>query len=108
MLQFIYFIKFYKIIKYFYKYINYYCNFFLSIQIFYKELFFNIGYIENNKYTYTYDLKKIFNKNYNMVFKFSNTVFNNFVNNYYIIDFYSKNSKTMSFSSLKKYRVFKL
>lgn len=40
--------------------------------------------------------------------KFLNSFFNSYINNYYISDFFTKNSKTMSFSSLKKYRIFKL
>ena len=59
--------------------------------------------------------KKINNKYINCLFininqsvKFNNVLFNTFINNYYITDFYTKNSKTMSFSSLRKYRIFKL
>ena len=100
--------NFYKIINYFIKIINYYCNFFLSFNNFCNELFYNIGY--------TGDFSKTFNICYktwkfiiiNKVVKYSNILFNSFINNYYITDFYTKNSKTMSFSSLKKYRIFKL
>jgi hypothetical protein len=40
--------------------------------------------------------------------KFNNNFFYSNINNYYLSDFYTKNSKVMSFSSLKKYKIFKL
>ena len=103
-----YFIFFYKLMRYFKNLINYYCNFFISTYVFYKELFYNIAYTYNEK---IYNIKTFnFNK-LNVIYstvKFYNTLFFSSINNYYINDFYTKNSKTMSFSSLKKYRIFKL
>lgn len=98
--------KFYLIVKFFNNIINYHCNFFLSINNYYTELFYNLGFnfknMDNN--LYNIDLKL----NILWKVKFLNTFFNSYVNNYYISDFFTKNSKTMSFSSLKKYRIFKL
>jgi hypothetical protein len=103
-----YFIFFYKLMRYFKNLINYYCNFFISTYVFYKELFYNIAYTYNEK---IYNIKTFnFNK-LNVIYstvKFYNTLFFSSINNYYINDFYTKNSKTMSFSSLKKYKIFKL
>jgi NADH-quinone oxidoreductase chain G len=96
-----------KVINYFYKIVNYFCNFFLSFSSFLMELFYFTAYhMESyknfkvdNVYDYFYYLK---------VTKFNNNYFNSIINNYYISDFYTKNSKVMSFSSLKKYKIFKL
>jgi len=103
-----FFNNFYKIINYFIKIINYYCNFFLSFNIFCNELFYNIGYTDNFVKSIKIYYKNWKSININKAAKYSNILFNNFINNYYITDFYTKNSKTMSFSSLKKYRIFKL
>jgi hypothetical protein len=56
------------------------------------------------------------NKSYNEIFvlkvngkyKFINTLFNLFINNYYIMDFYTRNSKTMASSASRQYNIFKL
>ena len=100
-----YFIKFYQVFKYLIKILSYYCNFFLSSNFFNSELFYHTAY--NNK--------KLLNKKYNDSIFFSygysklqNTLFNAFINNYYASDFFVKNSKTMSFCALKKYRIFKI
>lgn len=103
-----YFINFYKIINYFIQLINYYCNFFLSFNVFFNELFYNIGYTENFIKNVNIQYKYWKFICINKVVKFNNVIFNSFINNYYITDFFTKNSKTMSFSSLKKYRIFKL
>ena len=99
------FIYFYKINKYFIDLINYYCNFFLSISSFLIELFYNTGYV-NQK-----DIKKVNNLYISLYFKINkvyNTLFNSFVNNYYLSDFYTKNSRVMSSSSIKQYLIFKI
>jgi hypothetical protein len=103
-----YFSTFYNFINLFIKLIDYYCNFFLSFNIFINELFYNLGFIEglNNRIFVKY-------KHWALMFlvkivKLNNTYFSSFINNYYITDFYTKNSKTMSFSSLKQYKIFKL
>ena len=101
-----FFIKFYMIIKFFNDIINYYCNFFLSIINYYTELFYNIGLNFNNMDKFIYNINIILLLNNNL--KFLNSFFNSYINNYYISDFFTRNSKTMSFSSLKKYRIFKL
>jgi hypothetical protein len=100
-----YFINFYQILKYLVKVISYYCNFFLSSNFFNFELFYHTAY--NNKI--------LLNKKYNgSIFyfygfrKFQNTLFNSYINNYYASDFFVRNSKTMSFCALKKYRIFKI
>jgi hypothetical protein len=99
------FYNFYKILKYFIKVLNYYCNFFLSSNFFNYELFYQTAYTN----------KKVLNKKYNdYIFypfgfnKFQNTLFNTFINNYYASDFFVKNSKIMSFCALKRYRVFRI
>jgi hypothetical protein len=98
------FIKFYKITKYFINLVNYFCNFFLSISKFYIEFFYFIGFlVNNNKNNIIFVKLNIF---YNL--KFMNNIFNRFINNYYSMDFFLKNSKIMSFSSLYKNRIFKL
>jgi hypothetical protein len=99
-----YFLQFYKLTKYFLNIIDYHCNFFLSIKTFLIELFYNLGSNLNTK-NKLYSISIIYNK---IKCKFFNNVFHGFINNYYISDFYTKNSKIMSFSSLTKYRVFKL
>ena len=93
-----------NLIKYFNNIINYFCNFFLTFSGFLMELFYNIAY-NNNKFILfnTFIYYKFF-----QISKFCNTFFNSVVNNYYISDSYTKNSKVMSFSSLKKYKIFKL
>ncbi len=70
------------------------------------ELFYNLGFnfINMDKNTYNINLNILLNK----TLKFLNSFFSSYINNYYISDFFTKNSKTMSFSSLKKYRTFKL
>ena len=105
LLKISYFINFYQILKYLVNVLNYYCNFFLSNKIFNIELF----------YSTVYNYKKLLNRKYdNFNFntygynKFQNTLFNSFINNYYASDFYTKNSKIMSFSALKKYKIFKI
>jgi hypothetical protein len=70
------------------------------------ELFFNIAYINNYKKNLLFNT--CINFKYYKINKFCNTFFNSVVNNYYISDFYTKNSKVMSFSSLKKYKIFKI
>ena len=105
LLKVCYFVKFYEVLNYLVKVLTYYCNFFLSSNLFNFELFYQTAY--NNK--------KLLNKKYNHyifyfygVSKLQNTLFNTFINNYYASDFYVKNSKIMSFCALKKYRIFKI
>ena len=100
-----YFINFYQIIKYLSTVLNYYCNFFLSSENFNFELFYYTGYNKKLLYNKKYKDFLFFFNGYN---KFQNTFFNSFINNYYASDFYLKNSKIMSFSALKKYRIFKI
>ena len=75
------------------------------MKIFLIELFYNLGFNLNTK-------NNVYNSNIIIInkikCKFFNNVFHSFINNYYISDFYTKNSKIMSFSSLTKYRIFKL
>lgn len=94
------------IIKFFNNIINYYCNFFLSITNYYTELFYNVGFNFKNMDKIIYNINIIIALNNKL--KFLNSFFNSYINNYYISDFFTRNSKTMSFSSLKKYRIFKL
>src|SRR5580692_2606598 len=95
------FIQFYKIIKYFISLVNYFCNFFLSISKFYIEFFYFSGYLAKlNKSNVDFIDLNIF---YNL--KFTNTMFNRFVNNYYSMDFFLKNSKIMSFCALYKDKI---
>jgi hypothetical protein len=97
------FIKFFKILKYFLNIIDYFCNFFLSIQQFLMILYYNIAYKNNNN---SYNVNIIlFDTGKH---KFINTLFNLFVNNYYIMDFYTKNSKIMASSASKQYNIFKI
>jgi hypothetical protein len=98
------FVKFYRVIKYFISLISYFCNFFLSISKFYIEFFYFVGYLTKLSVIDVVVVK--LNKFYN--FKFTNNIFNRFVNNYYSMDFFLKNSKVMSFSALYKYKIFKL
>ena len=93
--------KFFKIIKYFFNYIDYICNFFLSLIKFYMNFFFFIGFLNKNK-------NNNINIKLNNVFclKFMNNIFNKFINNYYSMDFYLKNSKIMSFCALYKNKIF--
>jgi hypothetical protein len=105
LLKVFHFIIIYKILKYFVNILNYFCNFFLSIEVFFNELFYNTAYYN----------KKLLNTKYNdFIFfnygisKFYNSLFNTFINNYYASDFYVKNSKIMSFCALKRYRIFKI
>jgi len=97
------FVKFYKIIKYFIKFISYFCNFFLSISKFYIEFFYYYGYlVKFNRNNIIFIKLNIF---YNL--KFMNNIFSRFINNYYSVDFFLKNSKVMSFSALYKNKIFK-
>jgi hypothetical protein len=99
------FFYFNKIKKYFNKLLDYFCNFFLSLDKFFLEFFFISA------------LKKISNKilsesllTINLIIlkvKIFNNLFNLFINNYYSTDFFLKNSKIMSYCSLKKYTIFK-
>lgn len=90
--------------------LNYFCNFFLSISGFFFELFFNTGFIYDNKINKSVIkiIKLYFYFNYFKINKFCNNVFNSIVNNYYASDFYIKNSKIMSFGSLNQFKIFKL
>src|SRR5580693_4563322 len=98
------FIQFYKVIKYFISLISYFCNFFLSISKFYIEFFYFVGPL--TKFNVTNVIAMELNVFYNL--KFMNNIFSRFVNNYYSTDFFLKNSKVMSFSSLHTYKTFKL
>lgn len=91
------------IIKFFKNLINYLCNFYISLKLFFIEFFYYIGFvsININIKLYIITLYNYFN------LKFLNTIFNLFINNYYSIDFYTKNSKIMSFSALKKFIIYK-
>ena len=96
--------NFFKIIRYFINIVNYYCNFFLSLSKFYVNFFYFTGYsIKINKNNF--NLIKL---NYFYNLKFSNNIFNRFINNYYSMDFFLKNSKVMSFCSLYKNKIFKI
>jgi hypothetical protein len=99
------FINFYKIIKHFINLINYYCNFSLTFSKFMFELFYNTGFINSVKLI---NKTRFFLNYFNSSNKFQNSFFNSYINNYYLSDFYTKNSKIMSYSSLKKYRIFKI
>jgi hypothetical protein len=98
------FVKFYRVIKHFVSLVSYFCNFFLSISKFYIEFFYFAGHL--TKFSVTNVVVALLNMFYN--FKFMNNIFSRFVNNYYSMDFFLKNSKVMSFSALHKYKVFKL
>lgn len=95
---------FIKIIKYFISHINYFCNFFLSLSKFYLEFFYFSGLLNNN-----YKNNIIFIK-LNLFFnlKLANNIFNTFINNYYSMDFFLKNSKIMSFCASRKNINFKI
>ena len=103
-LKIYYFINFYNILNYFKFILNYFCNFYLILNKFYLEFFYFTGYIHN-----------ITNNNKNILFKLEfyhnvkilNNILFRFINNYYNTDFLIRNSKVMSFSSLKKYIIFK-
>jgi hypothetical protein len=96
-----------NIIKYFNKIINFFCNFFLSFSSFLMELIFYIAFKDDFK-IYKIKLDCTSDFAYKQIVKFNNNYFNSLINNYYISDSYTKNSKIMSFSSLKKYKIFKL
>lgn len=100
-----FFAKFYQILKYLIKILNYYCNFFLSSNFFNYELFYQTAYTNKKLLNKKYDDNIFYFVGFN---KFQNTLFNTFINNYYASDFYVKNSKVMSFCALKKYRIFKI
>jgi NADH-quinone oxidoreductase chain G len=98
------YIYFLKIIKYFMNILNYFCNFFLSLNKFYIEFYYFTGFfLKLNKNNISFSKLILFFK-----LKFINSIFNTFINNYYSTDFYLKNSKIMSFSSLFKNKIFKL
>jgi NADH-quinone oxidoreductase chain G len=98
------YIYFLKIIKYFMNILNYFCNFFLSLNKFYIEFYYFTGFFfKLNKNNISFYKLILFFK-----LKFINSIFNTFINNYYSTDFYLKNSKIMSFSSLFKNKIFKL
>lgn len=101
-LKYFFFFKFNTIIIYFYKIINYNCNFFLTLEDFFLNFFFFYGYKkkfikQNNELIFS----KLLNNFYNN--KFLNTLFNRFINNYYSSDYFLKNSKIMSFCAIKTY-----
>jgi hypothetical protein len=98
------FAKFYRITKYFINLISYFCNFFLSISKFCIEFFYFVGYL--TKFNATNVVVVKLNMFCNL--KFMNNIFSRFVNNYYSMDFFLKNSKVMSFSALYKYKTFRL
>jgi len=99
------FVKFYKIIKFFTSLINYFCNFFLSISKFYVDFFYFTGFLSNgrNRSNIIFVRLSIFNN-----FKFMSNIFSRFINNYYSMDFFLKNSKIMSFCALHKNKIFRL
>lgn len=99
---------FINIIKFFNNIVNFFCNFFLSFNSFLIELFYYTAFMDNFKDQLSSDYNHSYNYNYNQSVKFYNNYFNSIINNYYISDFYTRNSKVMSFSSLKKYKIFKL
>lgn len=84
----------------FFFFINYKCNYFISINKFFVEIIYFGGLYY-----------KVFN-NLNFLCLFSicklmNNFFFLYINNYYNIDFYTRNSKIMNFSALKRYSGFK-
>ena len=99
---------FLNILKFLDKFLNYFCNFFLSFSGFIIILFYNTAFIIEGLQQFRV-IKEVFNIFlYKNILKFSNNFFNSIINNYYISDFFLKNSKVMSFSSLSKYKIFKL
>jgi len=104
-LNFFLFFFFNKIKKYFKNLLDYFCNFFLSLDKFFLEFFFITAFkkISNKILSESIIiLSFIFTK-----VKIINNIFNLFINNYYSTDFFLKNSKVMSYCSLKKYTIFK-
>jgi hypothetical protein len=104
-LKYSFFFFFNKIKKYFKYLLNYFCNFFLSLDKFFFEFFFSSG---NNKLSKNILSDFIIISNFiSFKVKIFNNIFNLFINNYYSTDFFLKNSKIMSYCSLKKYTIFK-
>lgn len=99
------FFYFNKIKKYFKILLDYFCNFFLSLDKFFLEFFYISAYKNLSNIIYRDSIlviSYIFSK-----VKIYNNLFNLFINNYYSTDFFLKNSKIMSYCSLKKYTIFK-
>lgn len=98
-----YYIQFFKIIRYFINIIDYVCNFYISLQLFLMHFHVKFHYDRLNKSYNDSVVLKASGK-----YKFINTLFNLFINNYYIMDFYTRNSKTMASSASTQYNIFKL
>ena len=97
------FFKFFTILSYFQIFINFFCNFFLSLENFFLEFFFFTGYLINQNFIVIME----YSIQYIYVVKIINNIWFRFVNNFYSMDFYTKNSKIMAFSALKKYLIYR-
>jgi NADH-quinone oxidoreductase subunit G len=84
----------------FFFFINYKCNYFISINKFFVEIIYFGGLyckvFNNLNFLYLF-----------LICKLMNTFFFLYINNYYNMDFYTRNSKIMNFSALKRYSIFK-
>jgi len=95
------FSMFLLILKLFKSIINYICNYFISMNYFYIEIIF-FGGLNINPFI------ELQNLNFFFKLKFLNTFLSRYINNYYNTDSFIRNSKIMSFCSLKKNIVFKI
>lgn len=98
-------LKYNNLFLYFNKLINFFCNFFLSLNEFFSIFFYFLGY---NKKSKNLEIDFIFNLKIfiDVKNKFLNTIFNRFINNYYSTDFFLKNSKVMALCASKQYLIF--
>jgi len=91
---------------YFKDLLNNLLNYFLVLDNFFYEFFFYTGFLnlKNIVIINNYNIK-LFNNFSN--FKLLNNLFNLYINNYYLADFFLQNSRIMSYCSLKKYIIYK-
>ena len=87
--------------------IDYFCNFFFTLDDFYINFFYFYGYKNRSTielYKNDLEFSKILDHFY--IYKFFNTLFYRIVNNYYFSDFFLRNSKVMSLTALSMYSKF--
>jgi molybdopterin-dependent oxidoreductase-like protein len=101
-INFFFFNKYDLVFKFFYKLIDYGCNYFFTLEAFFLNFFFYDGYKKkvlnlNNDLNFSIILSKFFK------IKFLNTVFTRCINNYYSNEFFLKNSKIMAFCATKTF-----
>ena len=104
-LKYFFFNKNNLILNYFFNIINYNYNYNLTIENFFSSFFYFFGY-KNKSIKQNNDLFFCNILDYYYYNKFLNTLFNRYINNYYSSDFFSKNSKIMSFCAIKTYTKF--